>query len=100
MGILLALALIAGAGVKRRRTRHARAAVSTTSARVLVIQRPSTVAERGVGELAENDVVEESAQPVASPVPAPVVRRSVVAARRPGAAHRAPSTKDLLSAGL
>jgi hypothetical protein len=95
MGIMLALALIAGSGAKRATPRATHAVVSATSARVLVIQRPTSASERGIGELAENDVVEEA--PVAAP---PVARRPAVVARRAPATNRGPSSKDLLSAGL
>lgn len=83
-GILLALALIAISGPKHALQREARTSAAQGTARVLVVERAPTAADRGIGQLAENDTVR----------PAPIVAR-----RSPGASRRAPG-KDILSAGL
>ena len=102
MGILLAFALIAMNGPKRSPMREAHAVVAQGTARVLVVQRAPTAAERGIGALAENDLDEviPTPAPAAVPAPSPVVRRTASIVRRPAAASRAPAGKDLLSAGL
>lgn len=94
MGVLLALALVAIMGPKHAPPREARTATAEGTARVLVIQRASTAAERGMGALAENDI--EDIAP-----PPPPVRRTAVVVRRPAAGHRSASGgKDILNAGL
>lgn len=99
MGILLALALIAVTVAKPPALREARTATTQGTARVLVVQRAVTAADRSVGALAENDL-DEVAPP--APAPAPLVaRRTAVVARRSAAAHRPSSGgKDILNAGL
>lgn len=95
-GILLALALIAVGGSKHSPPRDGHVVTASGTARVLVVQRAPAAAERGIGQLAENDL-DEVGQ-VAAP---PAVRRTpVVVVRRSSAARRAPAGKDLLSAGL
>jgi hypothetical protein len=108
VGILLAFALIAGSGQKKLHARQPHSVVTQGTARILVIQRPTMASERGVGELAENDL-DEIAPPSTSTSPSTSLspaRRSLAVGRRAAAptAPRTPSTnagaKDLLSAGL
>jgi hypothetical protein len=103
MGVILALALIAGSGPKRHMPRAVRAVSSNATAKVLVIQRAPSAAERGIGALAENDLDDVIPTPAAV-APAPVARRPMTTiARRPvapPARNANPVTKDLLNAGL
>lgn len=94
-GILLALALIAIGGSKNSPAREGHVVTASGTARVLVVQRAPTAPDRGIGQLAENDIEE-----VAQAAPAPAIRRSPAVIRRPSTARRAPAGKDLLTAGL
>ena len=95
-GILLALALIAMTGPKPTPARGARTATASGTARVLVVQRAPTAADRGIGALAENDLDDV----VPTPAPAPPVRRTAAVVRRPAVNARATASKDILNAGL
>lgn len=95
-GILLALAVIAISGPKHSPPREGHLVTASGTARVLVVQRAPIAADRGIGQLAENDLDE-----VGQAAPPPAVRRTpVVVVRRSRAARRASPGKDLLTAGL
>jgi hypothetical protein len=103
IGIMLALALIAIGGPKHdgaMPAREGRVVTAQGTARVLVVQRAPTAAERGIGALAENDLDEVAPTSASTPAPSPVVRRTASVVRRPAAANRAPAGKDPLNAGL
>lgn len=106
MGILLAFALIAMSGPKSTPSREAHSVVAQGTARVLVVQRAPTAAERAIGALAENDLDDLAPAPAPIPAAAPspaVVRRTATASisrRSSAAGNRAPAGKDILNAGL
>lgn len=112
LGVLVALVMTASASHKPRLVASpfkvvaapsgARVVEAATNARVLVVDRPAAVAERGAVEANPEAQAADEIEPaaIAEPPRAPMLRRVAVVAPRKPAGGRMPSGADLLSAGL